>query len=144
LSDSVSFSYQPFNATARESSGLPYLSITLRYQGRTLTANALLDTGAAINVLPYPLGQQLGLVWEAQTPIAQLAGNLAASEARGVLLTGIVPSFQSVRLVFAWTQNETAPLILGQINFFREFQVCFDGDAQIFAIQRKAEVGNLA
>lgn len=86
-----------------------------------ISVNGLLDTGAAINVLPYSLGQQLAIVWEEQTPIAQLAGNLASSESRGALLTGIVSRFAPVRLVFAWTQNEYAPLILGQINFFQEF-----------------------
>lgn len=137
MSDSISFPYCPPNATARGKSGLPYLPITLRYRGRSVTSNGLLDTGATINVLPYILGRQLGIRWEEQTPIAQLAGNLAESEARGVLLTGIVSPFKPFRLVFAWTQNESAPLILGQINFFREFQVCFDGADQIFAIQSR-------
>jgi hypothetical protein len=137
LPNLASFSYIPPDAKARERSGLPYLPITLRYRGYSFTANGLLDTGAAINVLPYALGKQLGLRWENQLPIAQLAGNLAASESRGVLLTGIVDSFAPVRLAFAWTQSESAPLILGQINFFQEFQVCFDGTEQIFTIQPK-------
>jgi len=27
--------------------------------------------------------------------------------------------------VFAWTRAENVPLILGQVNFFMEFDVCF-------------------
>lgn len=137
MTNLATFSYSPPDATLRESSGLPYLPITLRYRGQSITANGLLDTGASLNVLPYSLGQQLGFTWEEQTPIAQLAGNLAVSEARGVRLTGIVSSFAPIRFVFAWTQNESAPLIFGQVNFFQAFQVCFDGAEQRFSIQLK-------
>ena len=139
MPDPASFSYIPPDATKRQSGGLPYLPITLRYRGRSITANALLDTGATINVLPHKLGLQLGVVWEEQTPIAQLAGNLSTSESRGVLITGLVSEYPAVRLVFAWTQNESAPLILGQINFFQEFKACFDGSNQMFTIHSKAQ-----
>ncbi|MCU0550267.1 MAG: hypothetical protein MUC48_13030 [Leptolyngbya sp. Prado105] len=36
-----------------------------------------------------------------------------------------VSSFPKVDLAFAWTQAADAPLILGQANFFFEFEVCF-------------------
>ncbi|MBE9013274.1 hypothetical protein IQ250_24050 [Pseudanabaenaceae cyanobacterium LEGE 13415] len=127
----------PPNATTRQQNGLPYLPITLRYQGQSVTVNGLLDTGAAINVLPYSLGQQLGLNWENKAPISQLAGNLAAFESRGVRLTGIVELFPACRLALAWTRNESVPLILGQVNFFQIFQVCFDGADQFFTLQPK-------
>lgn len=45
--------------------------MTLRYRGRSITANALLDTGAIVNVIPYELGIQLGIVWEEQIPALQ-------------------------------------------------------------------------
>ena len=32
-----------------------------------LAVVGLLDTGSTVNILPYPLGLQLGLVWEQQT-----------------------------------------------------------------------------
>ena len=35
---------------------MPYVGIRL--------TNALLDSGASVNVLPFTLGNQLGLVWE--------------------------------------------------------------------------------
>jgi hypothetical protein len=139
LPEPASFSYIPSDATERQSGGLPYLPITLRYRGRSLAANALLDTGATINVLPHRLGLQLGVIWEEQTPIAQLAGNLSTSESRGVLITGLVGEYSPVRLVFAWTQNETVPLILGQTNFFQEFKTCFDGANQAFTIHPKEQ-----
>lgn len=138
MTDPAGFSYRPPNATARESSGLPYLPIVLTHQGNSAAVNGLLDTGATVNVLPFALGQHLGLVWEDQPLISRLAGNLAAFECRGVQLTGIVEPFALIRLKFAWTKNETVPLILGQVNFFRVFQVCFDGADQVFTIVPKS------
>jgi hypothetical protein len=40
--------------------------------------------------------------------------------------------------VFAWTQATTVPLILGQVNFFMEFDVCFYRSRLQFAISPKA------
>lgn len=86
---------------------------------------ALLDTGASVNVLPYEIGLQLGAVWEEQTVPIALSGNLANNQARGVVLSGKVANFTPILLAFAWTQSNDAPLILGHMNFFAEFNVCF-------------------
>ncbi|MGL4620711.1 retroviral-like aspartic protease [Chroococcidiopsis sp.] len=107
------------------SSTLPYLAIALTYRDRSFEAMALLDTGASVNVLPYDIGLQLGVVWEEQTVPIQLSGNLAQMEARGLVLSATVAEFPSVLLAFAWTQSREAPLILGHMNFFAEFDVCF-------------------
>lgn len=86
---------------------------------------ALLDTGASVNVLPYEIGLELGAVWEEQTMSIQLSGNLASMEARGLVLSATVAEFSPVLLAFAWTQSREVPLILGHMNFFTEFDVCF-------------------
>lgn len=85
----------------------------------------LLDTGASVNVLPYEIGLQLGAFWEEQTVPIQLSGNLARLEARGLVISAKVAEFTSVLLAFAWTKSTEAPLILGHMNFFTEFDVCF-------------------
>jgi hypothetical protein len=78
-----------------------------------------------MSVLPYSLGEQLGYVWDEQkTPVA-LTGNLARFAARGVVVSVMVAHFAPVPLVFAWTQAENVRLLLGQMNFFLEFGVCF-------------------
>jgi hypothetical protein len=107
------------------SSTLPYLPIMLTYTNRSVEAMALLDTGASVNVLPYEIGLQLGAVWEEQTVPIQLSGNLARMEARGLVLLATVAEFPSILLAFAWTESREAPLILGHMNFFAEFDVCF-------------------
>ena len=107
------------------SSTLPYLPIRLTYKNCSVEAMALLDTGASVNVLPYEIGLQLGATWKEQTVPVQLSGNLARMEARGLVLSATVADFPSVLLAFAWTESREAPLILGHMNFFAEFDVCF-------------------
>ena len=111
------------------SSLMPYLPITLSCRNRSTEQMALLDTGASVNVLPYQVGLQLGAVWEDQTAIIQLSGNLAQMEARGLVLSATVADYPSVLLAFAWTQSTEAPLILGHMNFLAEFDACsYRGD----------------
>ena len=104
---------------------LPTIPITLSHAGFSVFANALLDTGSAVNLLPYDIGLQLGVIWEEQTVRLPLAGNLARVEARGVFVLVQIGNLEPVRLAFAWAQSSQVPLILGQTNFFREFDVCF-------------------
>ncbi len=112
----------------------PILSLTLANHNRSVEVAGLLDTGADVNVLPYPIGIDLGAVWDEQRPIPGLSGNLANYEARGIVLTAAVGRFEPVRLVFAWTRAESVPLMLGQMNFFAEFDVCFFRSKSVFEI----------
>ncbi|WP_448600015.1 retroviral-like aspartic protease [Thermoleptolyngbya sp.] len=119
------FSFIERTNSAGLSSAMPYVPITLTYRNQAVETIALLDTGASVNVLPYEVGLQLGAVWEEQTVPIQLSGNLAQLEARGLVLSATVGEFPSVLLAFAWTQSQEAPLILGHMNFFLEFDICF-------------------
>ena len=71
------------NRTFHHASMLPCLPRReLELGPRTISAIGLLDTGAAVNVLPFDLGRQLGAIWENQTMEVRLTGNLALQEAR--------------------------------------------------------------
>ena len=104
---------------------LPKLPLTLTYHNSSVDVFGLLDTGASVNVLPYSVGIQLGAIWEEQTTSVILAGNLAPVEAKGLLVSAQIRSFEPVRLVFAWCLSDDVPLLLGRMNFFLEFDVCF-------------------
>jgi hypothetical protein len=104
---------------------LPMIPIALSYANFSVSANALLDSGSTVNLLPYDIGLELGAIWESQTVRLPLAGNLAKVEARGLFLDIQIGDLEPVRLAFAWVQSSDVPLILGQTNFFREFDVCF-------------------
>jgi hypothetical protein len=117
------------------SSIMPYLPLTLINNNSSLEVMALLDTGASVNVLPYDLGLQLGAVWEDQTVSIPLSGNLAHSEARGLVLSATVTPCSPVLLAFAWTQSRDVPVILGHMNFFAEFNVCFYRHDMVFEVR---------
>ncbi|GCL48336.1 aspartyl protease family protein [Microcystis aeruginosa] len=128
------------DAALGEASFRPHLPFTLFYRQASVTASGLLDTGASVNVLPYSVGVELGYEWDRQTTALSLTGNLAQYEARVVLAQAVVGQFDPVQLVFAWTQATNLPLILGQVNFFMEFDVCFYRSQLEFAVSPKAPV----
>jgi hypothetical protein len=135
--DAQRFSYKIIDSSLGLVDRMPYLPIMLSLNSQSLNAEGLLDTGASVNVLPYELGLQLGLTWENETLSVVLAGNLARFEARAVVVDAQVSSFSRVNLAFAWTRATDVPLILGQANFFFEFEVCFFRARSEFEIRPK-------
>lgn len=131
------FSFVEIDKSLGAASSLPYLPLTLSYQGTSLSVSGLLDTGSTVNVLPYDIGRQLGAVWDQQTTSVRLTGNLARFEARSLIVSATVGEFTPVRLAFAWTRADNVPLILGQVNFFLEFDVCFFRSQKVFEIKPK-------
>ena len=65
---------------------MPYIPLTLSLGDRSVETLALLDSGASVNVIPYGLGLELGAVWEDLMLAIPLAGNLAQSDSRALLL----------------------------------------------------------
>lgn len=113
---------------------MPMLPLTLTAVRRA-EVTALLDTGAAINVLPFTCGTELGFEWSRQTTPVQLGGSLAATDARVVAVSATIAEFPPVRLAFAWVRSDQVPVILGHMNFFLEFDVCFFRSRQHFEIR---------
>jgi hypothetical protein len=138
MAEREQYPYVSVRNVRREESLRPLLPITLQYGTNQYELYGLLDTGADVNVLPYGLGLDLGAVWDDHLIDVRLSGNLAHYEARGILLDGIVANYVPVRLAFAWTRAETVPLILGQVNFFMEFDVCFFRSRGVFEISPHA------
>ncbi|NEQ22166.1 MAG: hypothetical protein F6K28_23820 [Microcoleus sp. SIO2G3] len=136
--DAQRFTYKIIDSSLGMVDRMAYLPLTLSLNGQSLNTEGLLNTGASVNVLPYELGVQLGLIWESETLSVLLAGNLARFEARAVVVVSAqVSSFPTVNLAFAWTQATDVPLILGQANFFFEFDVCFFRARSEFEIRPK-------
>lgn len=97
-----------------------------------------MDSGAALSVLPHDIGLQLGYQWNQQSIPVQLGGNLAACEARAVLTMASVGSFPPAQLAFAWADNDNVPLLLGQMNFFLEFDICFYRSRSVIEVAPKS------
>ncbi len=130
------FSYISRDPSLGNASLAPMLAITL-IGSQNVSTSGLMDSGAAINVLPYSLGVQLGFDWDEQTRSVELTGNLASTEAKILVLSALVGSFPPVRLAFAWAQTDEISVILGQVNFFMEFDVCFFRSQSAFELRPK-------
>jgi hypothetical protein len=128
------FPYVPREPSLGEASLAPMLELNLTGE-RSIVTSGLVDSGATVNVLPYSLGMQLGLDWDRQTQSVALSGNLASVEARVVVLSALVSGFPQVRLAFAWAKTDNVSVILGQVNFFLEFDVCFFRSRGLFEIR---------
>lgn len=135
--EAIRFQYVDADPSRPGMSLMPLLPITLSHNSREIDAEGLLDTGAAVNVLPFSVGEQLGFVWENERNSITLSGNLAKIPARGIVLSGKVGDFASVRLAFAWTQTDEIRLLLGQVNFFMEYDVCFYRSDSRFEVKPK-------
>jgi len=120
----------------------PLLPITL-VGSKSISVSGLLDTGATVNVLPYAVGERLGAVWEQQTTSMTLSGNLAVCEARALIVSAVVGKFPAVQLAFAWAKTDTVSVLLGQVNFFMEFDVCFYRSRSAFDVRPKQATGSI-
>ena len=128
------FPYTVTAPTQNEFDSLPRLPLTLQIDRHRVEAVGLVDSGATVNVLPYDIGLQLGELWEDRKAIIKLAGNLGGFAAQPVFAMATIGDLAPIRLVFAWTRSNSVSLILGQMNFFMEFEVCF------FRKQREFEI----
>ncbi len=137
MQNSKRFNYQEVDSKFLQSNFLPILPINLSRNGKSIEANGLLDTGSTVNLLPYSLGIELGAVWENQMILPKLSGNVGNFEARGIALQAKISDFKTINLVFAWTKSDDVRLLLGQVNFFAEFDVCFFRSQGFFEIKPK-------
>jgi len=103
-------------------------------------AIGLVDSGATVNVLPYDVGLQLGATWEDRAANIRLAGNLGNQVAIPLFAMAEIGDLPPVRLAFAWIRQSDVPLILGQTNFFMEFDICFYRSKLEFEISAKPSV----
>jgi hypothetical protein len=132
------FQYSTTSSTQNEFDSLPRLPLLLHREERRIEGVGLVDSGATVNVLPYELGLQLGGVWDDRRAIIQLAGNLSNQPAMPFSALVEIGEFPTTELVFAWVKSPNAPLILGQTNFFLEFDVCFYRSKLEFEVKLKS------
>lgn len=131
------FSYSTTHPSHTQLDSLPRLPMTLHLNQKAIEVAGLVDSGATINVLPFSVGQQLGATWDSQKAIIRLAGNMAHSLAQPIVVKAEIASYKPVLLAFAWVSHDDTPVILGQTNFFNEFEVCFFRNTFEFEVKPK-------
>lgn len=117
----------------------PLLDLILSLESRSLSAQALVDSGADVNVLPRSAGESLGAAWDARKTTLRMGGALAGVLAMPLLVMAEPRGLPAVRLAFAWCQTDDVPLVLGQTNFFMEFDVCFFRSRMEFSVVPKGQ-----
>ncbi len=137
MANSESYPFLSFENSWGETFLRPVLPVELYLEGKSISINGLLDTGADVNILPYSVGLQMGANWSKCPILPSPAGNLSKYETRGLAVRAVVGNFSPVQLVFAWVQSENVPLLLGQVNFFMQFDVCFFRGSNRFEVRPK-------
>jgi hypothetical protein len=115
------------------------LPLALGLGERNRLVEALLDSGSDVNVLSWRLGVELGAQWQPQKATLRLWGTLAGITAMPLLVSAQVGALAPVRLAFAWCQTDDVPLVLGQTNFFMEFDICFFRSRAEFSVVTKCQ-----
>ena len=131
------FKYSVSDSTQSEFDSLPRVTLSLFSKNRQIEVSGLVDSGATINVLPYQIGIRLGEIWDDRKAYIKLTGNLGDFTGIPLVLKTTIGDFKPVRLAFAWVRTDDMPVILGQTNFFMEFDVCFYRSKLEFEIMPK-------
>ena len=119
------FRYSTSAPSQDEFDSLPRIPLILHHSGQRVSVTGLVDSGATVSVLPYNVGLQLGARWDDQRANIRLAGHFGQSSAMPLFVMAEIGDFALVRLAFAWVRSTNVPLVLGQTNFFMEFNVRF-------------------
>ena len=120
--------------------GMPLVDLKLSKGAKGLTVSALVDSGASLNILPLDVGLELGLVWDEQNYVIDLGGVLKGTQAYGVVLEAQIGDSTPTHLAFAWVNRPSSQIrtLLGQVNFFQEYDVYFYGSEQAFEIKPRS------
>lgn len=110
------------------------MPVVIKNRQRTIRALALVDSGADLNVMPYRMGIALGGIWEEEREFLGIAGLSATADTRLMHVEVTVGRLPVARMGFTWTQSDAIDLVLGQVNFFSRFDVCFYRSRNIFEI----------
>jgi hypothetical protein len=119
------FRYSTSERGQGEFDSLPRISLVLRNGDRAVEAVGLVDSGATVNVLPFDVGLRLGVAWNDAQARLPLTGGLGSHTAVPLFVMAEIKGLPPVKLAFAWVSRNDVPLILGQTNFFMEFDVSF-------------------
>lgn len=77
-----------------------------------------------------------GFDWNTQKTHITLAEALGQVDARGIVVETAVGQRVPGRLALAWANSDQVPFLLGQVNIFQAFDVCFFRPREVFEIRQ--------
>jgi len=87
------FSYTPIPPF---SLGMPVVNVCLAHHEKVISVPALVDSGAALNILPFDHGLRLGFKWEDQRLKLPMGGLLMGAESYAVLVKSTIEPFPTI------------------------------------------------
>jgi hypothetical protein len=135
MADYLRFEYTVADRRLGTSSLMPFVPLILTAAKNSVEISGLLDSGATVNAVPFSVGLELGFDWNTDLPRVQLSGNLARYESKVIRVQAVVGNFEATELLFAWSKTDGFPPLLGQTNFFMQFDVCFYRSRGVFDIR---------
>ena len=120
----IEFRYRQERGTGGVPIARPVAQATLRGpSGRDLVQFFYIDSGADFTVIPYQVGQYLGLLSQGQT-IREVQG---INGAVGVVYAPLTMTLGGISfpVEVAWAQLEHVPLLLGRKDVFDRFEIVF-------------------
>ncbi len=118
---------------------MPRLPLEISYGGQTVRIAGTVDSGASVSVLPYRVGLALGAVWDELEDLGPLVGNLSSSTSRALYVSAKILGLtgdSGIPLLFAWADSDSMPVLLGQLNFFMQLNVCIYRSQNYFEVRR--------
>jgi hypothetical protein len=113
----------------------PIVPIRLSRGGVNLDVAGIVDSGASVSVLPYSVGARFGIDWDSLSVPCIIGGSVGGMPGKMLVLDGTIHPFPPVPLVFAWVRDDRPPILLGQTNFFMEFDAFLFRRQGFFQIQ---------
>lgn len=113
----------------------PVLPFRAERNGIIADLQGVVDSGAMVSVLPYDVGARFGVAWSSLAYSTTIGGVAGSVPAKLLPLDTTVAPFPPIPLVYAWAQSNTVPLVLGHVDFFGSFEVCFFADKGIFHVR---------
>jgi hypothetical protein len=135
VSSPARFPFVPFGSGGPVSDLTPLLPIRLERDRTSLDVVALVDSDAAVSVLPWSVGLRFGIDWDSLSIPCLVGGGAGSVPGKILAVYSTVAPFPTIMLAFSWVQTDAMPIILGQTNFFLNFDVFFARARGYFEIQ---------
>jgi hypothetical protein len=133
MSNTLRFPYKARGGSNGPVDQVPLLPFTLHRGQVSLTLEGLIDSGSVFSVLPFDIGARFGFSWDAEPGLVHLGG-IARSPAKVVPFTANIGSITTT-LSFAWARSNSYPILLGNADFFFNFDVFLCRRHSYFEIQ---------
>ena len=133
----VRFPYRVIPGGVGPTGQMPLAPVTLAHHSRAVSAEALVDTGSPVCLVPQAVGRQLGIDPKKHPLRVSIGGALAGSGGHALNLYIALAPFPPLYIPFVWMDDDRSPVILGQLGFLQEFDVCFFRSRAEFEIRPK-------